>query len=66
MLLFKAVCRSREFLLRSDTLPHLVGHLSSKDESVAEMAAEIISELCTDRRCRDELLRCYNCLYSTP
>jgi len=49
--------RSREFLLRSDTLPHLVGHLSSKDESVAEMAAEIISELCTDRRCRDELLR---------
>jgi len=49
--------RSREFVLRSDVLPSLIGHLSSKDESIAEMAAGVIAELCTDRRCRDELLK---------
>ena len=49
--------RTREFVLRSDVLPSLIGHLSSKDESIAEMAAGVVAELCTDRRCRDELLR---------
>ena len=49
--------RSREFVLRSDVLPSLIGHLSSTDESIAEMAAGVVAELCSDRRCRDELLR---------
>ncbi len=44
--------RSREFLLRSDVLPGLVGHLASREEMPAEMAAEIIAELCNERRCR--------------
>jgi len=49
--------RGKDSLLRTDVLPTLVKNLASPEERTAEMAAEIIAGLCSDVRCRDELLK---------